>query len=119
MTPSRGRNSPPHLCQLVPAPERMLGVLCRAALPLDAPIIGRLGGKVIEKACADSCRRRRCLFAADGSGRGREARVSQKPALRSDRSEDCPPCGSTVKTADHGMLVEFASEVDAVPAAEG
>lgn len=89
-------------------PEKMLGVMRRAALPLEAR---HRGGEVGWRACfekprSDLCRRSRRLCEwrtrktagdgmlvefANGSERRRNARASQKPASRSGRSGDRPP----------------------------
>ena len=60
--------------------------------------------------------RRRCggVFAADGGGRGRHARTPQSAAPRAPRSENRRAQGRIVKTTGDGLLVEFASVVDAV-----
>ena len=58
---------------------------------------------------------RRRLLAADGGGRRRHARTPQSAVPRAHRPENRrAPHGRIVKTTGDGMLVGFASVVDAV-----
>ena len=93
--------------------ETMLDLIRRATLPIEAGHRGSDFGRGdgFEKARGDHCPRRRRLFAAHGSGRRRNARGSQKPATRSDRSE--LDKGRTLETTGDGMLIEFADAVQA------
>jgi hypothetical protein len=98
----------------------MLDLVRRVALPIEAHAIGEaiLGAEtVIEKARRDhrcQCRR---LLAANESGRRRNARASQKPAPRSDRSEIDKV--RTLETTGDGMLIQFANAVQAARIAAG
>ncbi len=97
-------------------------MVCRAALPQEA----RAGGEAMLSGEAVS-RRLAAILAADIAGYSRLIEADEEGTLarlRSLRRDLIDPKiairkGRAVKTAGHGMLVEFASAVEAAAAAAG
>ena len=100
----------------------MLGVVRRAALPLEAPA----GGEAMLRGEAVS-RRLAAILAADVAGHSRlmeadeEGTLAHLKSLRRDLIDPKIALhkGGSVKTTGHSMLVEFASAVETAPISPG
>jgi adenylate cyclase len=100
----------------------MLGVVRRAALPLEA----RSGGEATLSGAAVS-RRLAAIPAADVAGRSRLMKAEETGTLARLKSLGRDgiqpriglPKGRSVETAGDGMLREFAAAVEAAPSAAG
>ena len=102
--------------------KTMVGLVRHAALPIEARASGEamLGGEAVSRQLA-------AIIAADVSGYSRLMEVDEEGTLarlRSLRRDLIDPKialhkGRAVKTTGDGMLVEFASAVEAVPIAAG
>jgi len=99
--------------------ETMLDLIRRAALPIEARATGEaiLGAETVSRRLA-------AIIAADVAGSlqlvesgRRNARASQKPTPRSDRSE--LDKGRALETTGDSMLIEFANAAQAACIAVG
>jgi len=102
--------------------ETMLGLVRRAALPIEARATGEamLGGEAVSRRLA-------AIIAADGAGYSRLMEADEEGTLarlRSLRHDLIDPKialqkGRTLRTTGDGMLIEFVNAVEAARIATG